>query len=125
MGGNKFLEECILSRLRAATLIMTSFPQTNVNVVMGCMTFGEEGKEGARLHDLNDVQDILKVFHSHGHTEVCTRFMIILKIIFLTVAPDRHCSWVRRWHVRGISWQGSIDGCCFQGFQMPNTMENR
>jgi hypothetical protein len=50
------------------------------------MTFGEEGKEGARLHDLKgkadlrsnqkpvlidvDVEAILDVFAKHGHTEV-------------------------------------------------------
>lgn len=34
------------------------------------MTFGEAGKEGARVHDLSDVEAILDVFRSHGHTEV-------------------------------------------------------
>ena len=35
------------------------------------MTFGEKGKEGARVHDLKDVAAILDVFQSHGHSEVC------------------------------------------------------
>ena len=34
------------------------------------MTFGELGKEGARIHDIKDVEAILDVFRSHGHTEV-------------------------------------------------------
>lgn len=34
------------------------------------MTFGEPGKEGARVHDLKDVEEILDVFQAHGHYEV-------------------------------------------------------
>ena len=34
------------------------------------MTFGEAGKEGARVHDLKDVEAILDVFQKHGHYEV-------------------------------------------------------
>lgn len=34
------------------------------------MTFGEPGKEGARVHDIQDAEAILNVFRSHGHTEV-------------------------------------------------------
>ena len=34
------------------------------------MTFGEEGKEGARVHDLRDVEAILHEFKSRGHLEV-------------------------------------------------------
>lgn len=34
------------------------------------MTFGESGKDGARVHDLKDVVAILDVFQAHGHTEV-------------------------------------------------------
>ncbi|EPS99222.1 hypothetical protein FOMPIDRAFT_1030941 [Fomitopsis schrenkii] len=36
------------------------------------MTFGEEGKEGARVYDLKDVVAILDAFQAHGHTEVDT-----------------------------------------------------
>jgi len=36
------------------------------------MTFGEAGKEGARVHDLKDVQAILDAFYAHGHTEIDT-----------------------------------------------------
>ena len=34
------------------------------------MTFGETGKDGARVHDLKDVEAILDVFLKHGHREV-------------------------------------------------------
>ena len=34
------------------------------------MTFGEPGQEGARVHDLKDVEKILDVFRAHGHSEV-------------------------------------------------------
>ncbi|KAI0655683.1 Aldo/keto reductase [Cubamyces menziesii] len=43
-----------------------------LNIVMGAMTFGEEGKEGARVHDLKDVEAILDVFQAHGHYEIDT-----------------------------------------------------
>ncbi|KAJ7087330.1 Aldo/keto reductase [Mycena belliarum] len=43
-----------------------------LNVVMGAMTFGEEGKDGARVHDLKDVEAILDVFLKHGHRELDT-----------------------------------------------------
>ncbi len=39
-------------------------------VVQGAMTFGEPGKEGARVHDIKDVEAILDAFRAHGHTEV-------------------------------------------------------
>jgi hypothetical protein len=35
------------------------------------MTFGEEGKEGARVHDVKDINAILDIFQAHGHDEVC------------------------------------------------------
>ncbi|KAH9925634.1 Aldo/keto reductase [Epithele typhae] len=41
-----------------------------LNIVMGAMTFGEVGKEGARVHDLKDVEEILDVFQAHGHYEI-------------------------------------------------------
>ncbi|KAF9548184.1 Aldo/keto reductase [Agrocybe pediades] len=50
----------------------TTEQKSELNVVMGAMTFGEEGKHGARVFDLKDVQAILDVFHSHGHTEIDT-----------------------------------------------------
>ncbi|TFK46415.1 Aldo/keto reductase [Heliocybe sulcata] len=43
-----------------------------LNIVMGAMTFGEAGKEQARVHDIKDVAAILDVFQSHGHYEVDT-----------------------------------------------------
>jgi hypothetical protein len=41
------------------------------------MTFGEEGKEQARVHRLEDVKAILDVFQAHGHNEV--RHLIIIR----------------------------------------------
>jgi len=41
-----------------------------LNVVMGAMTFGEEGQEGARVHDVKDIEAILDVFQAHGHHEI-------------------------------------------------------
>lgn len=35
------------------------------------MTFGEEGKDGARVHDVKDINAILDIFQAHGHDEVC------------------------------------------------------
>ncbi|PSR78952.1 hypothetical protein PHLCEN_2v7256, partial [Hermanssonia centrifuga] len=43
-----------------------------LNIVMGCMTFGAEGKEGARVHTLKEVEAILDVFQAHGHSELDT-----------------------------------------------------
>lgn len=43
-----------------------------LNIVMGAMTFGEAGKDGTRVHDLKDVEAILNVFKSHGHSEIDT-----------------------------------------------------
>ncbi|TFK42889.1 Aldo/keto reductase [Crucibulum laeve] len=47
-------------------------PKTALTIVMGAMTFGGPGKEGARVHELKDVEAILDVFRSHGHTEIDT-----------------------------------------------------
>lgn len=46
------------------------------------MTFGEEGKEGARVHNLKDVEAILDAFVSHGHTEVDMLQIPILSIVY-------------------------------------------
>jgi aflatoxin B1 aldehyde reductase len=43
-----------------------------VKVVFGCMTFGQEGKEQARVYSLKDCQAILDVFKKHGHVELDT-----------------------------------------------------
>ncbi|PPQ63338.1 hypothetical protein CVT24_006711 [Panaeolus cyanescens] len=43
-----------------------------LNIVMGAMTFGAPGKEGARVHDIKDVEEILDAFRAHGHTEIDT-----------------------------------------------------
>ncbi|KAF8163003.1 Aldo/keto reductase [Crassisporium funariophilum] len=46
--------------------------KSELNIVMGAMTFGEPGKEGARVHDIKDVEAILNAFRAHGHTEIDT-----------------------------------------------------
>ncbi|KAJ3782044.1 Aldo/keto reductase [Lentinula aff. detonsa] len=43
---------------------------SQLNVVMGAMTFGKEGTNGARVHDVKDVEAILDEFLKHGHTEI-------------------------------------------------------
>ena len=46
------------------------------------MTFGEEGKEGARVHDLKDVEAILDIFQAHGHKEASrTRSVIAIALL--------------------------------------------
>ncbi|KAK4543023.1 hypothetical protein LTR36_006021 [Oleoguttula mirabilis] len=51
---------------------MTSAQKTAVNVVFGAMTFGKEGAEQSRVHDLDTCSGILDVFQKHGHNEVDT-----------------------------------------------------
>ncbi|KAI0084291.1 Aldo/keto reductase [Irpex rosettiformis] len=46
--------------------------KSELKVVMGCMTFGGEGKEGARVHDLKTIGEILDIFQAHGHSELDT-----------------------------------------------------
>ncbi|KAF8644960.1 hypothetical protein AX16_008163 [Volvariella volvacea WC 439] len=50
----------------------TTEQKSALNIVMGAMTFGEAGKEGARVHDIKDVEAILDAFRAHGHTEIDT-----------------------------------------------------
>ncbi|KLO16933.1 Aldo/keto reductase [Schizopora paradoxa] len=58
---------------------------------MGAMTFGEVGKEGARVHDLKDVEKILDVFQAHGHNEVDT--------------ARTYCSGTSEEYLGKINWQ--------------------
>ncbi|THH08213.1 hypothetical protein EW145_g2859 [Phellinidium pouzarii] len=51
---------------------MAAKQKSPLNIVMGAMTFGEAGKEGARVHDLKDIEAILDVFQAHGHYEIDT-----------------------------------------------------
>lgn len=69
-----------------ATLANTS--KSALEVVFGCLTFGEEGIEQARIHgtikykyfffllifftDIKTCQKVLDVFKSHGHNELDT-----------------------------------------------------
>jgi aflatoxin B1 aldehyde reductase len=50
----------------------SALQKSPLNIVMGAMTFGEPGKDGARVHELDDVKAILNVFASHGHSEIDT-----------------------------------------------------
>ncbi|KAF9476588.1 Aldo/keto reductase [Pholiota conissans] len=50
----------------------TTEQKSALNIVMGAMTFGAPGKEGARVHDIKDIEAILDVFRAHGHTEIDT-----------------------------------------------------
>lgn len=43
-----------------------------IPVLLGTMTFGEEGKDMVRVHDLKEAQKILDIFKSHGHNELDT-----------------------------------------------------
>ncbi|KAI0744106.1 Aldo/keto reductase [Daedaleopsis nitida] len=51
---------------------MSSSEKSALNIVMGAMTFGEAGKDGARVHDLKEIEAILDAFQAHGHYEVDT-----------------------------------------------------
>ncbi|KAJ3768806.1 Aldo/keto reductase [Lentinula raphanica] len=44
--------------------------KSQLNIVMGAMTFGKEGTMGARVHNVKDVEAILDEFVAHGHSEV-------------------------------------------------------
>lgn len=46
--------------------------QSNAKRFPGAMTFGKEGAEQARVHDLKTAGAILDVFQKHGHSEVDT-----------------------------------------------------
>jgi aflatoxin B1 aldehyde reductase len=43
-----------------------------VNVVLGCMTFGEKGKDQVRVSEPEKVQEILTLFKDYGHNELDT-----------------------------------------------------
>ena len=44
-------------------------------IVLGAMTFGAKGKEQARVHDYETVQEIIDTFGEHGHKEIDTARM--------------------------------------------------
>ncbi|KAJ7477296.1 Aldo/keto reductase [Mycena galericulata] len=71
----------------------TVAPQKSaLNVVMGAMTFGAPGTEGARVHDLHDVEAILDVFLKHGHREIDTARV--------------YCAGTSEEYLGKIDWQG-------------------
>ncbi|THU90262.1 Aldo/keto reductase [Dendrothele bispora CBS 962.96] len=41
-----------------------------INVVLGVMNFGHEGKQGVRVHDIKEIERMIDVFRAHGHTEI-------------------------------------------------------
>ncbi|KAJ7663957.1 Aldo/keto reductase [Mycena polygramma] len=43
-----------------------------LNIVMGAMTFGAPGADGARVDNVQDIEAILDVFLKHGHRELDT-----------------------------------------------------
>ncbi|KAL5488390.1 hypothetical protein ACEPAI_6498 [Sanghuangporus weigelae] len=51
---------------------MTTEQKSALNIVLGAMTFGAPGVEGARVTDLKDVEAILDAFQKHGHDEIDT-----------------------------------------------------
>ncbi|KAK5691983.1 hypothetical protein LTR97_011154 [Elasticomyces elasticus] len=51
---------------------MASTEKSAVKVVFGAMTFGKEGAEQARVHDLPTASAILDAFQKHGHSEIDT-----------------------------------------------------
>ncbi|EIN11774.1 Aldo/keto reductase [Punctularia strigosozonata HHB-11173 SS5] len=51
---------------------MATTPKSALNIVMGCMTFGDPGTEAARVSDLKEIAAIIDAFAAHGHTELDT-----------------------------------------------------
>ena len=51
--------------------------------VKGAMTFGEAGKDQARVHNLEDVKAILDIFQAHGHTEVIGRGLEYRRLLLM------------------------------------------
>jgi aflatoxin B1 aldehyde reductase len=51
---------------------MASTSQSAVKVVFGAMTFGHEGGQMSRVHDLKTAGAILDIFTNYGHTEIDT-----------------------------------------------------
>lgn len=69
------------SPLNIVMVSPTVLQETNLSdltSIQGAMTFGEAGKQGARVHDLKDVEAILDVFQAHGHYEVSWMATLIL-----------------------------------------------
>ncbi|EIN07863.1 Aldo/keto reductase [Punctularia strigosozonata HHB-11173 SS5] len=47
-------------------------PKSALNIVMGCMTFGDPGTEAVRVSDLKEIEAIIDAFAAHGHVELDT-----------------------------------------------------
>ncbi|GAA6032760.1 hypothetical protein JCM8097_000778 [Rhodosporidiobolus ruineniae] len=50
----------------------TTSSKSAIPVALGLMTWGKEGAEMARVHDIKDCEAMLDVFQKHGHHEVDT-----------------------------------------------------
>jgi hypothetical protein len=53
------------------------------------MTFGEEGEEGARVHNLQDIEAILDIFQAHGHDEVSELLDPVLTALWVAYVRTR------------------------------------
>jgi hypothetical protein len=69
-----------------------------INYFQGAMTFGVEGSEGARVHELKDVEAILDIFQSHGHNEVSPSIDELWPTYKRLLSPDRYRPTVRVRH---------------------------
>jgi aflatoxin B1 aldehyde reductase len=104
------------SQKSALNIVMVSSPTGGlmtdrlINIRQGAMTFGEAGKEGARVHDLKDVEAILDVFRSHGHTEVGV-FDTEPRVNFIYISSQIdtarvYCSGTSEEYLGKIDWDG-------------------
>jgi hypothetical protein len=62
----------IIQAIRHLSKMAQAQQKSALPVVLGAMTFGEEGKEQARVFDLESVRNIIDIFGSHGHREIDT-----------------------------------------------------
>ncbi|KAJ7792315.1 Aldo/keto reductase [Mycena olivaceomarginata] len=83
--------------------------KTAVNVVLGTMSFGDPGSEGARVENVKDVEAALDSLLKHGHCEVRT-----LTRYLESFSAQRNCRSIRPVSTRGgtsetilgkVNWQ--------------------
>jgi hypothetical protein len=75
------------------------------------MTFGAPGTDGARVHDLKDIEAILDVFLKHGHREVRIYWgfkLVVLRRLVESLA--RHGARVLRRYMRRVFRQDQLAG---------------
>ncbi|PPQ75434.1 hypothetical protein CVT26_015356 [Gymnopilus dilepis] len=66
------LPDTVVKALDEACNMASGDHKTALNIVMGAATFGAPGKEHTRVDDIKEVEKILDVFRSHGHSEIDT-----------------------------------------------------